>query len=173
MNGGAEQPAWARPPQAAGTLVIGWGNDLRGDDGAGRAVARAVAAWQRDDICVLETHQLTPELAWPVAKAEQVIFVDAEIVSDASSVRLAPLTADNAPPAAWQTAHVGSPQAVLDLARTLYGATPQAWCIAVPVEQCALGEALSPGTAQAVAEAVQLIKEWLAKQEERNHASMC
>jgi Ni,Fe-hydrogenase maturation factor len=47
-------------------LVIGYGNELRGDDAIGQWVARAVAA-----------HQLTPELAEDLAHTDYAVFVDA------------------------------------------------------------------------------------------------
>ena len=58
-------------------LVIGYGNELRGDDGVGPAAARAVAGWNRPGIVALDVHQLTPELADDVGQAGYVVFVDA------------------------------------------------------------------------------------------------
>jgi hypothetical protein len=60
-------------------LVIGYGNELRGDDGVGPAAARAVAAWNEPGVQGIATHQLTPELADAIAGAEEVVFVDARI----------------------------------------------------------------------------------------------
>src|SRR5947209_7059306 len=36
-----------------GVLVIGYGNELRGDDGVGPCVARTVASWQRPGLRAL------------------------------------------------------------------------------------------------------------------------
>jgi hydrogenase maturation protease len=46
-----------------GTLLIGYGNPLRGDDGLGWQVADQVARDADKSIKVVATHQLTPELA--------------------------------------------------------------------------------------------------------------
>ena len=63
----------------SGALVIGYGNELRGDDAAGPRVAAAVEQWQIPDVRVLIRHQLTPELADPIASSGLVIFVDAAL----------------------------------------------------------------------------------------------
>ena len=70
-------------------LMIGYGNELRGDDAAGPKVVAAVDAWNLEQVQTLIRHQLTPELAEPIAQARAVIFVDAstEITGDTAQVR--------------------------------------------------------------------------------------
>ena len=58
-------------------LVIGYGSDLRGDDGLGRRAALAVAALEMAGATVMSVHQLTPELAEPLAGVDGAIFLDA------------------------------------------------------------------------------------------------
>ena len=51
-------------------LIIGIGNSLRRDDGAGLVLARGLAeTWQTAGhrVQLIETHQLVPELAEPIA----------------------------------------------------------------------------------------------------------
>ena len=60
-------------------LVIGYGNELRGDDGAGPSVGRAVASWHLPGVRTLAVHQLTPELAEDLAQTKRVVFVDAAV----------------------------------------------------------------------------------------------
>ncbi len=60
-------------------LVIGYGNDLRCDDGAGRAVADRIEAMALPGVEVRSVQQLAPELALDIACAETVVFVDASI----------------------------------------------------------------------------------------------
>src|SRR5690242_2835552 len=64
-------------------VVIGYGNDIRGDDAAGPLAARAVAAWGAPGVRALAAHQLTPELAEALAAAELAIFVDAGVAPPA------------------------------------------------------------------------------------------
>src|SRR5512136_1175751 len=62
-------------------LVVGYGNPLRGDDGAGwQAAERLEALLPPAQVNVLIRHQLTPELAEPSSRAELVILIDASCV---------------------------------------------------------------------------------------------
>src|SRR5690349_11507086 len=71
-------------PFSVSTLVIGYGNDLRGDDAVGQRVAMAVARWRRPGVMAIAAHQLTPELATWLVRAKFAIFVDASYVEDES-----------------------------------------------------------------------------------------
>ncbi len=67
-----------REPEARrGALVIGYGNTLRSDDGAGPFVARALEARVPAGTRILDAHQLTPEMAIDISVATRVVFVDA------------------------------------------------------------------------------------------------
>lgn len=130
-------------PHADDWLVIGYGNELRSDDGVGPTVARAVAQWKQPGVCGLACHQPTPELAEPIARARGVIFVDA-CVGENATPRLGELSsAEDAP----LGSHGVAPRALLALARQLYGRTPPAWLVTLPVANLAYGQSLSP-TAQ-------------------------
>ena len=61
-------------------LVIGYGNELRGDDGVGPRVARAVSDWRLPGVTALAVHQLAPELAEPLSLSDAAVFVDAAVV---------------------------------------------------------------------------------------------
>ena len=76
------------------TLIIGYGNTLRQDDGVGRYLAEQIAEEQWPECQVLSVHQLTPELAASIAEVEQVIFIDAVLQPPGSSttVEVIPLT---------------------------------------------------------------------------------
>ncbi|MGB7620863.1 MAG: hydrogenase maturation protease, partial [Terriglobia bacterium] len=67
-------------------LVIGYGNTLRGDDGAGPRVAEMIARrFPQVDSLVL--HELQPELAEAVSGYEEVIFVDAHVLQKTLMVK--------------------------------------------------------------------------------------
>jgi Ni,Fe-hydrogenase maturation factor len=72
-------------------LVIGYGNDLRGDDGAGPRVAELVRGWRLPGLTAIAVRQLTPELAEPLASAEFALFVDARPPDGTEDVRVEPL----------------------------------------------------------------------------------
>ncbi|MFN8482312.1 MAG: hydrogenase maturation protease [Anaerolineae bacterium] len=139
-------------------LVIGYGNDLRGDDGIGPRVADAVAAWRRPGVAALPLVQLTPEIAAALASAERVVFVDADARPDAPGVALRPLAA--APDMAALT-HGADPRALLALCQAVYERCPTAWLLTVPGRRFDLGTPLSPDAEAGVAEALTLLAAWL------------
>lgn len=129
-------------------LVLGYGNPQRSDDGAGSAVARGVARALPGTDCYA-VRQLTPELAEPIAAASRVVFVDAAVGLEEVEVR--PLAAARS----RLGSHSGSPEALLELARVLYGNSPPAWQIALPAERFEFGDRLSPVTRRAVVAATE------------------
>jgi hypothetical protein len=64
-------------PRSGKVLVIGFGNDLCGEDAAGRMVAKQIARWNHPRVEAVSVHQLGPEFAKDIAEASMVIFVDA------------------------------------------------------------------------------------------------
>lgn len=141
-------------------LVIGYGNELRSDDGAGPATARAVDELRLTGVRTLALPQLTPELAYDIAEARAVIFVDARPAEGPCAVEVMPLAPSAPRP---MGSHASDPQALLALAQALYGRCPAAWLVAVPAVRFDLGTNLSPVTQAAVAEAVQQIRAWCAR----------
>src|SRR6185369_13521014 len=107
-------------------LLIGYGNILRADDGIGYWIADALS--EQANVEILACHQLTPELAEPISRADWVIFVDAcqgeqpgrtsydwEIAAGESGV----------------FTHNASPAGLLRDARALYGGSPKALVVTV------------------------------------------
>ncbi len=137
-------------------LIIGIGNSLRRDDGAGLYLARDLAnAWQvaGRGVQVIETHQLVPEIAEVIAAADivAVLFVDAavdEATLAAGVCRLEPLADDDTSPSLGH--HLG-PATLLLYASQLFDRRPPAWLLRVPGRDFDHGEGLSPVTAQVVA----------------------
>jgi hydrogenase maturation protease len=136
-------------------LVIGYGNELRGDDAAGPQVAKAVAAWRFPEVRALAVHQLTPELAEALAHTHHAIFVDAHTDANAANVSLHPIAPLNR---SHLSGHVGDPRALLALANAVYGQYPDAWLISVPATNFQYGADLSRLTSAEVASALDLIR---------------
>ncbi|HEY3269326.1 MAG TPA: hydrogenase maturation protease [Armatimonadota bacterium] len=141
----------------APVLLLGYGNELRGDDGIGPAVARAVEAWGIPGVEVIEAHQLTPELSDPISKAGLAIFVDAAAEGDSVAVKR--VLPDEA---AGPTAHAGDPAKLLGLAKLVFGHAPEAWYVTVPAPDMAFREGLSPEAEAGVAEALERIRALIA-----------
>ncbi len=146
------------------TLVIGYGNTLRSDDGVGPAIAQAVSEWENPHIRTIICHQLTPELADPIAAADLVIFVDAiahigdshpEIVVQSLSPNLLSSGAEMTPN--WM-AHRCHPTTLLSLAQWLYHHAPKAWLVAIPAVSFAMGCEFSETAIQQMQTALKIIE---------------
>jgi hydrogenase maturation protease len=145
------------------SLVIGYGNALRSDDGVGQRVAQLLETAQ--DVAVLVRHQLVPELADDLRGRAVVVFVDAATTLPPGAVAARRLETSEAASAPGLTHHCG-PGALLLLAERLYGATPRAFLVTVGASSFALGEQLSPAVAAALPEAAAVIRRLLIAPEE-------
>lgn len=132
-------------------LLIGYGNPLRRDDGAGATVARAVQRRQVPGLRVLVVQQLTPELAEGIAQARFVVFVDARAAAPTESAARTALQPEDEPPT---LGHKSDPRHLLALARVLCGSCPPAWLVTVPGRDFGLGQGLSRTARRGVAAAL-------------------
>jgi hydrogenase maturation protease len=135
-------------------LVIGYGNELRGDDALGPRVAAAIAARQLPGVQVLAPRQLLPELAAELAEARRIIFVDATGNREQHSVDTRPVEPS---PELSALGHTSRPAEMLALTLALYGRCPPAWLITVPAERFELGAPLSPRAELQLPVAVQAV----------------
>ncbi|MBM4370880.1 MAG: hydrogenase maturation protease [Deltaproteobacteria bacterium] len=123
-----------------GVLVIGYGNPGRQDDGLGPALAAALEELGLEGVTVDSDYQLTVEDAALVARHDAVVFADAHVSCTAPFEvrRLHPGATDS-----FSTHHV-SPEAVLALARELFGGEPRAFALGIRgYEFDGFGEVLS------------------------------
>lgn len=134
-------------------LVIGYGNELRSDDGVGPMVADIVAKWELPGVRVIVCQQLTPEIVIPIADAVRVIFVDA--AKNLCAVEARELKAENR---GHIMTHACDPQALLQLADSLYGRCPPALWLTVPAEDFHFGHGLSPLCQRGMESALERIK---------------
>jgi hydrogenase maturation protease len=152
-------------------LVIGYGNDLRGDDGIGQVVAKALWSERADQpeldgTCFIWSTQLLPEMALDLSRSGFAVFVDA--------------THDNGPPGTVnldrvpdpdagrdgpdrQAASVGcwqdlSPTALVSLAGQLYDHAPEAVLVTVCVGVPGIGLGLSTPVCASVPIAAETIR---------------
>jgi len=125
------------------TLIVGYGNPLRGDDGLGWHVAERLRALVRDpDVEILALHQLTPELMDPISRADRVIFIDACEGPVPGEIQERTIEPQAAARAAFS--HHATPAALLAGARALYGRAPQATLITVTGADFSVSDRLSP-----------------------------
>lgn len=143
-------------------LLIAYGNPLRRDDGAGAALADALAAtWQAQGLCIRQCMvvQLTPELALAIADpaVQAVIFTDTEFtdagrapLSGALHVRR--LAATLASPS---LGHHMEPALLLNYAQLFNPRLPPAWLVTVAGCDFDLGDGFSPEVQRTLASAPQ------------------
>jgi hydrogenase maturation protease len=151
------------------TLVCGFGNPYRRDDGVGRAVVNALCErlgrlpldalddglddlGHAVDTAVL--HQLTPELAETLADYDLVIFVDAHMGNVPEDIREERLEAAHRTPFVYHQTH---PATVLALAQQMHGQAPAGILLSLRGHDFDFGEGLSPETAALVPRAVERI----------------
>lgn len=135
-------------------LILAFGNPLRSDDGVAWHAARALEGkFPESAVGIVCLHQLAPELAETVSRAERVIFVDAATAGNdnAGSVQAKEIHADDASSSRSASfSHSFSPSGLLGLALHLYGAAPRAFCVTMTGSRFDHGESLSPAVAAAL-----------------------
>ena len=147
----------------ARTLIIGYGNTLRGDDGLGwRAAEQQVASQSGGDIEVQMHHQLAPELAQTMSEAGRVIFLDACCDGPPGQIRCRRVEPSGEP--SGFTHHV-NPSVLLAMAKHLFGHCPETFIISVAGESFECGEILSPHVERALPEVQKLIAGLMEGQE--------
>jgi hydrogenase maturation protease len=123
-------------------LIIGYGNPLRGDDGVGWHVTRQLAVRLLDPgIEILQCHQLTPELAENISRAQRVLFIDSTSEGSPGEWTCDEIQADSEPAV---FSHSPSPGGLLQLSQSLYSAAPPASLLTVCGNSLEYGESLSP-----------------------------
>ncbi len=137
-------------------LVIAYGNPLRCDDGvawqAAEEIRRKLPALTQI-ICV---HQLTPELAEEVSRADTVIFLDASRSGKPGKVECRTVIAEDS---RLDFSHHLAPAQVLGLCGQLYDAGPRGFLISIGGQCFDHGEELSPAAINALPETVAAVNE--------------
>ena len=138
-------------------LVIGYGNSLRSDDGAGQKVAQTVAQWKLDHVSALGVHQLTPELAANLAEVDTVFFVDAVPITtpETATLKIEKLALKTSQE---KLGHHSNPAYLLSLVQQLYQHNLDAYWVLIPAINFDFGEEFSPITTQGIKEAIAKIK---------------
>jgi hydrogenase maturation protease len=161
--------------QPGPVLVIGYGNDLRGDDGVGQAVAKHL--WSACDgapelagTSFVWSVQLVPEMALDLSRASFAVFVDAAYDAGSpgsvnvhqldNSVRAeGPIAAGASVSGCWLDL---SPTGLLSLSVELYGHAPPADLVTVSVGAPTISPGLSPAVRTRVPAAALAVKRAIA-----------
>lgn len=140
------------------TLVIGYGNPGRGDDGLGPEFVKRLEHRALTGVRTLSSFQLTVEHAIEVAASARVVFVDASL----GTVRPYRLTELEPACCGDIGSHSVSPTAVLALAKLYYDANPPAYLLEISGERFdRIHEGLSAIAEQNLTAAEVFFVEWL------------
>lgn len=134
-------------------LLIGYGNTLRRDDGAGVALAEAIAArWraQGQGVRLHTAQQLTPELAIEMADDEltAVVFVDAAMTAPEGGIEIRRLHTESSSPS---LGHQLGPAALMAYAGLFRPLLPPMWIVTIGGHDFGIGEGFSPAVARSLA----------------------
>ena len=109
------------------TLLIGFGNPAREDDGIGPAVAKEIEKLEIKGLSVDSDYQLTVEDASFVAEHDSVVFVDASVEGEEPFAfsRLSPKRSDSF------SSHSVNPETVMGIAYDLFNAKTEGYLLGI------------------------------------------
>ncbi|MBT8194240.1 MAG: hydrogenase maturation protease [Acidimicrobiia bacterium] len=139
-------------------FVVGYGNDLRSDDGAGRWVADEIEGRALPGVAVRSISQLTPELALDIAGRDVVVFVDADV--DVSELTVRPVAAKTT--GAQTMTHHGDPATLLAMVSAVGEPPRRAYVVSIPATNLEMGLTMTDATRAAADEAVALVVQLLS-----------
>ena len=147
------------------TLIYGYGNPGRQDDGLGARFTELTEKWitenNLNDITVDCNYQLNIEDAATISEYERVIFVDASVVEDVKSFRLEPIEPNDA--TIEFTMHAVSTAFVVHLCQTIYKKAPEAYNLHIRAYEFDFKEELTQQAAENMLDALAFLKEFLTK----------
>jgi hydrogenase maturation protease len=145
------------------TLVIGYGNRSRRDDGAGWFVVERLQQAQLRDVELLVSHQLEVDQAEVISRFDNVIFVDAAV---SHSPRPVAETVVQPRLQSHAGAHHLRPEDLVSLSSALYGRAPTAVLLSIRGCDFGFGTGLSAATEgwarEAVTRITGLVADWAA-----------
>ena len=143
------------------SLILGYGNPLRSDDGAGW---KAAAALERDpsstDLLVVASQQLTPEMAETISRCSRVLFLDAAHTGSPGEIRMEAVRRDPNTKVG-DVSHQLLPPALLELAYRYFAAEPDATLLTLTGENFEFGEHFSAPVEGAWKEYLDRARGWI------------
>lgn len=147
------------------TLVIGYGNALRSDDGVGVFLASRLAEERLPEVEVRTFHQLPLEIADELADFRRIILVDCSSAGPAVQIKKVVPAAGGAAPGSH---HLG-PETLAALAEKIYRTSPDIYLCTVRGENFDFGDRMTEGTLRRAQRAADRIRSIL-KETEKEHA---
>jgi hydrogenase maturation protease len=147
------------------TLIYGYGNPGRQDDGLGARLIELIDKWIDEnsikDIFTDCNYQLNIEDAALIADYDKVVFVDASVVEDVKDFRLESIQPNDA--TIEFTMHAVSTAYVVDLCRKIYNKTPEAYVLHIKAYEFDFKEELTPKAEENMQQAFDYLKNYLVQ----------
>ena len=140
------------------TLIIGYGNQSRRDDGVGWFILEQLAALNLPEVELETSQQLEIEASETISRYDAVIFVDAAIPEAPEAIQRSVVTPNFQSHA---VAHYLTPADVLSLCKTLYGREPKAVLFSIRGRDFNFGTTLTPEVEQAARDVVKQIADFV------------
>ncbi len=143
-------------------LVIGIGNELRADDGAGAVIVRKLEHYALPGVQTEIITQLTPEWLERMAAASMTILVDVRLPQsdDDGQVWLQPLQQSSTGNAVGHSLNISE---LVALGERLYGKSMDVQICSVPAYDFTIGNPMSTKTAALADQAISKLKALLEK----------
>ena len=141
------------------TLCISIGNPLRGDDGVAHRVLDLLESTMSASF--VRAQQLTPEISEEIARAQNVMIIDADANAGAPRIETIPWQSSRSSP----LAHAMSPKEVVGLAAELFGFDGTAFLCHVPGLKFDPGQGLSAAAEANAQRAQKIIRRFYGKRQ--------
>ncbi len=105
-------------------VIIGCGNELRGEDAFGVDVIKKLQELQLPNTKLISTHQLTPEIALDLLCAHELIFIDAAYDIEEQYTLSCPVLRQSG----LNISHHIEPKYLVEILKSLYNKTPD-FCV--------------------------------------------
>ena len=145
-------------------LVIGIGNSLREDDGVGIELVRRLKDHFNASLNCLEVYEPDIVLAQEIADFDDLLIIDALVISENLPFKLVPLSAgESFVPAGGFISHVFDWSVILALSRNLFAGPGEANLLGVSASSFGLSEKLSAECAANAEEAFRYLLDYCSE----------
>jgi len=145
------------------TLIYGYGNPGRQDDGLGARFTELFEKWIQENnipnVTIDCNYQLNVEDAAMIADYDMVVFVDASIVEDVEQYKLETIKPDSS--SIEFTMHAVSVGYVVDLCRKIYGKSPLSYVFHIRAYEFDFKEELTQKAEANMMDAFEFLKGFL------------
>lgn len=140
-------------------LIVGYGNDLRRDDGLGSLAVKLLKRRNKCEGCLFLTHhQPYPETVNLMRYLSHVVFIDARVGETPGEITVLPVQAVDAPGVPEAAPHHLALEWLLWMTRSLYGHKPDATVFTITGQDFGLGEGISDCVLRQIPRLIEMVE---------------